>query len=86
MIDIENNNFEDAYVKANSLYYTADYSSEIEDKWDNTRKAILKQIEAAEKESKGEEKKSFWNIFDQILNIVCVVFFESVYQEEILAE
>jgi DNA-directed RNA polymerase subunit RPC12/RpoP len=49
MIDIDNGDYDKAYIKANSLHYTADWSSEIEDKWDNTRKALLEKIEKAEK-------------------------------------
>ena len=64
MIDIENEDFKEAYVKANLLYYTVDYSSEIEEKWDNTREAVLKKIEEAEKANKQENKSSFWDFFD----------------------
>lgn len=64
MQDIEYEDFDAAYVKANSLYYTENWSSEIEDKWDNTRKAILKEIEEAEKERKRDDKNLFWNFFD----------------------
>ncbi|MGN7385508.1 hypothetical protein [Sporosarcina sp. SAFN-015] len=49
MIDIDNRNYDEAYIKANSLHYTSDWSNEIEDKWDNTRKALLEKIEQAEK-------------------------------------
>ena len=61
MIDIENGDYDDAYVKANSLYYTEGWSSEIEDKWDNTRNALLKKIKEAENENR--EKASFWDFF-----------------------
>ena len=49
MIDIENEDFAAAYVKANSLYWDDSWTSEGEDKWDATRKEIIKQIEEAEK-------------------------------------
>lgn len=53
MIDIENEDFAAAYVKANSLYWDDSWTSEGEDKWDATRKEIIKQIEEAEKKSTG---------------------------------
>lgn len=65
MVDIENENFEDAYVKANSLYYTAGWSDDIKEKWDRTRESVIKQIENAEKESKGENNDNgFWDWFN----------------------
>lgn len=51
MIDIKNEDYEEAYVKANSLYYTSDWSNEIKNKWDNTRKSVIEQIEKAEKKT-----------------------------------
>lgn len=53
MIDIENGDFGEAKIKANTIYYTADWSSDIEKKWDNTRESLLDQIEEAEKEANG---------------------------------
>ena len=53
MIDIENEDFAAAYVKANSLYWDDSWTSEGEDKWDATRKEIIKQIEEAEKNATG---------------------------------
>ena len=53
MIDIENEDFAAAYVKANSLYWDDSWTSEGEDKWDATRKEIIKQIEEAEKKATG---------------------------------
>lgn len=74
MIDIENEDFADAYVKANSLYWDDSWTSEGEDKWDATRKEIIKQIEEAEKKATGSTTNSsnedednggsFWNWFD----------------------
>jgi DNA-directed RNA polymerase subunit RPC12/RpoP len=52
MIDIENENYDDAYIKANLLYWDDSYSSEGEEKWDSTRESILEVIVEAEKESK----------------------------------
>lgn len=44
-IDINTGNYETALIKAKSLHYTADWSSEIEEKWDDTRKSLIKIIE-----------------------------------------
>ena len=73
MIDIENEDFAAAYVKANSLYWDDSWTSEGEDKWDATRKEIIKQIEEAEKKATGsitnssnedeDDGGSFWNWF-----------------------
>lgn len=51
MIDITNGDYDEAYIKANSLHYTSDWSSDIEDKWDDIRKALLKKIKQLEKKS-----------------------------------
>ncbi|MBE6751543.1 MAG: hypothetical protein E7556_03340 [Ruminococcaceae bacterium] len=50
--DIENGDFVEAYVKANTIHYTSDWSSDIEKKWDETREVLIDQIEKAERESK----------------------------------
>lgn len=73
MIDIENEDFAAAYVKANSLYWDDSWTSEGEDKWDATRKEIIKQIEEAEKKATGsitnssnedeDDGGSFWGWF-----------------------
>ena len=73
MIDIENEDFAAAYVKANSLYRDDSWTSEGEDKWDATRKEIIKQIEEAEKKATGsitnssnedeDDGGSFWDWF-----------------------
>lgn len=73
MIDIENEDFAAAYVKANSLYWDDSWTSEGEDKWDATRKEIIKQIEEAEKNATGsttnssdedeDDDGSFWDWF-----------------------
>lgn len=52
MFDIENGDFVEAYVKANTIHYTSDWSSDIEKKWDETREVLIDQIEKAERESK----------------------------------
>ena len=53
MIDIENGNYEEVRIKANSIYYTADWSSDIERKRKKTRETLLEQIEELEKEASG---------------------------------
>lgn len=64
--DIEDGDFDKAYIKAQSIKYTADWSSEIEDKWDEIRKEVINQIIEAEKEETGEsnhkpEKAGFFD-------------------------
>ena len=49
MIDIKNEDFVSARIKAETIYYTENWSDEIEKKWDATRKQLLKEIDAAEK-------------------------------------
>lgn len=53
MIDIENEDFASAYVKADSLYWDDSYTSEGEEKWDAIREEIINQIEEAEKKSES---------------------------------
>lgn len=61
--DIDDKNFDDAYVKAQSIVYTKNYSKDTEKKWDNIRKELLDQIEEAEKKDTGsvshKQKKGF---------------------------
>ena len=65
MKDIEDGNFDEAYIKAERILYTENWSSEIEDKWDATRKEIIEQIEKAEREAKKDEGTgTWWNPFD----------------------
>lgn len=54
MVDIENKDFDAAYIKAQSIDYTEDWSSDIDKKWDNTRKEVINQIIKAEKEATGK--------------------------------
>lgn len=70
MIDIENEDFAEAYVKANSLYWDDSWTSKGEEKWDATRKEVIKQIEEAEKKATGTTSNStedasggFWDWF-----------------------
>ncbi len=65
MQDIEDGNFDEAYIKAEKIRYTENWSSEIEDKWNATRKEIIAQIKKAEKEAKNDESGgTWWNPFD----------------------
>lgn len=65
MQDIEDGNFDEAYIKAEKIRYTENWSSEIEDKWDAMRKEIIEQIEKAEKKANKEENgNTWWNPFD----------------------
>ena len=65
MQDIKEGNFDEAYIKAEKIRYTENWSSEIEDKWDATREEIIEQIEKAEKEAnKDKDGGTWWNPFD----------------------
>lgn len=55
-IDVENEKFDDAYLKAKSIQYTENWSSEIEEKWDNIRKDLIDYIIQKEKEVTGKSK------------------------------
>ena len=55
MIDIKNEDFVSARIKAETIQYTENWSDEIEKKWDATRKQLLKEIDAAEKNKKKED-------------------------------
>ena len=68
MIDIENEEFAQAYIKATSLYWDDSWSSNEKKKWDATRKAIIKQINEAEiqaglEPSYTEESNWFLDLF-----------------------
>lgn len=63
MQDIEEGNFEEAYIHAESIRYTADWSDEIEKKWDAIRKETINQIEKAEKQANGDTDDAWWDIF-----------------------
>lgn len=64
MVDIEEGNFDDAYIKANSLYWDDSWTSEGKEKWNKTRKEILKQIKEAEKEASKESPENNGGFFD----------------------
>lgn len=51
--DIKNEDFNDAYIKAQSVVYTSGYSNDTEEKWNNTRKELINQIIDAEKQATG---------------------------------
>jgi len=60
-IDIENGDFSSAYIKAETLYWDSSWSSEGKKKWNSTRKAVIKQIQEAEKNETGTiTYKSNW--------------------------
>ena len=69
MIDIASGNYASAYVKANSLYWDSEWTSDGEEKWNATRKTIIKQIQKAEKAETGtityEDSEGNWftNLF-----------------------
>ena len=58
IIDIDNGDFAEARVKANTLYWDSSWTSEPKKKWDQTRKEILKQIDKAEKEAEKAAKEA----------------------------
>lgn len=64
MVDIENGDFDEAYIKANSLYWDDSWTSEGEEKWEETRKEVINQIIEAEIEATGqsshEPEKDSW--------------------------
>ena len=66
--DVGNEKFDEAYIKAQSLKYTEGWSSEIEEKWDNTRKEVINYIIEEEKEvtSKSSHKKEGDGIFENL--------------------
>ena len=68
-VDIDNGDFDTAYIKAQTIIHTCPYSDEVEEKWDNTRKAVIDQIIQAEKEVTGKsthkpEKDGLFGLFD----------------------
>lgn len=53
MLDIENEDFDIAYIKAQSIKHTAPWSDEVKEKWEKTRKEVINQIIKAEKDATG---------------------------------
>lgn len=67
MVDIQNGNYDSATIKANTLYWDSGWTSEGKDKWNATRKAVLKEIEQAKKADGlpvEEERKGLFGWFD----------------------
>ena len=54
--DISNGDFDEAHIKVQSIQYTAGWSSDIEDKWDNIREELVKQLEDAEQAEQKAQK------------------------------
>lgn len=67
MIDIENENYDAAEIKANQLYWESDWTSDPAEKWDATRETIMKQIKEAQgidtSEPEEEESKGLFGWF-----------------------
>ena len=67
MIDIENENYGAAEIKANQLYWESNWTSDPAEKWDATREAIMRQIKEAQgidtSEPEEEESKGLFNWF-----------------------
>ncbi len=52
LIDIENESFVEAYIKANSLHWERQYIGDDRvEKWNEIRKSVIEQIKKAEKEA-----------------------------------
>ena len=73
MIDIENGNYDQAFVKANKIHYTAGWSSEIEEKWNEIRESLLKQIEEAKLKSENKTIKII-SIVLFVLSLILIAF------------
>ena len=58
IIDVENHNFDEAYIKANSLHYTENWSSSVEEKWNTTREVLIEYIEEAEQQAEKDAKEA----------------------------
>jgi DNA-directed RNA polymerase subunit RPC12/RpoP len=56
-VDIANGDYDSALIKANSLYYDVNWSSETESKWDNVRKTLIETIESKTKAKVPESSK-----------------------------
>ena len=54
MIDIDNEDFDTANIKAQSIKHTSHWSDEVEKKWEKTRKEVINQIIEAEKKATGK--------------------------------
>ena len=71
MIDIDNGDFVEARIKANSLYWNDNWSSEGEEKWNAIREEVITQIDEAENKAGLIEKdgqiKGFWRWFKLVI-------------------
>ena len=54
--EIANKDFDAARIKVQSIRYTSGWSSDIEEKWDNIREELVKQLEDAEQAEKKAQK------------------------------
>lgn len=63
--DIKEGDYVGARNKTNSLYYTSDWSNDIEEKWDATREQLLKEIDKAEKEANKQSIFDWYNGEDE---------------------
>lgn len=54
--EIANKDFDAARIKVQSIQYTAGWSSDIEEKWDNIREELVKQLEDAEQAEQKAQK------------------------------
>lgn len=70
MEDIDNEEFDEAYIKCESIRYTADWSEEIKEKWEGIRKEVINQIIEEEIRATGDSshasKKDKW--WDKLFN------------------
>lgn len=57
-VDIQNGDYDAALIKANGLYYTKDWSSDIEKKWDNTREGLIELIEEKKNQKSNTENSN----------------------------
>jgi hypothetical protein len=57
LVDVENENFAAAYVKANSLYWDSGYSNRGEEKWNAIREELIDQIKKAEAAASSETQE-----------------------------
>ena len=68
MIDIENENYDSAEIKANQLYWNNSWTSDPVEKWDETRETIIDKINKAQgidtSDEEEEESKGFFDWFN----------------------
>lgn len=70
---IDNNDFDEAYIKSQSIVYTKTGNDSLKEKWDNTRKEVIDRIIEAEIKETGKsthksENNSFWENIKDIFN------------------